>query len=62
VVVVLLAYVVNYPLAKYNIYITRQSWKAKDSRMEKVNELLQNIRFLKFFGWGISYLFLSGVR
>jgi hypothetical protein len=30
--------------------------------MEKVNELLQNIRFLKFFGWGISYLFLSGVR
>ncbi|KAJ7651661.1 hypothetical protein DFH06DRAFT_1270538 [Mycena polygramma] len=51
VVVVLLAYVVNYPLAKYNIYITRNSWKAKDSRMEKVNELLQNIRFLKFFGW-----------
>ncbi|KAJ7040325.1 pleiotropic drug resistance ABC transporter [Mycena alexandri] len=51
VVVVLLAYIVNYPLAKYNIYITRNSWKAKDSRMEKVNELLQNIRFLKFFGW-----------
>ncbi|KAJ7631233.1 P-loop containing nucleoside triphosphate hydrolase protein [Roridomyces roridus] len=51
VVVVLLAYVVNYPLAKYNVYVTRQSWKAKDSRMEKVNELLQNIRFLKFFGW-----------
>ncbi|KAF7347593.1 P-loop containing nucleoside triphosphate hydrolase protein [Mycena venus] len=35
VVVVLLAYVVNYPLAKYNVYVTRQSWKAKDSRMEK---------------------------
>ncbi|KAJ7193321.1 pleiotropic drug resistance ABC transporter [Mycena pura] len=51
VVVVLLAYVVNYPLAKYNIYITRKSWKAKDNRMERVNELLQNIRFLKFFGW-----------
>ncbi|KAJ7751195.1 P-loop containing nucleoside triphosphate hydrolase protein [Mycena maculata] len=51
VVVVLLAYIVNYPLAKYNIYVTRQSWKAKDSRMERVNELLQNIRFLKFFGW-----------
>ncbi|KAJ7269434.1 P-loop containing nucleoside triphosphate hydrolase protein [Mycena haematopus] len=51
VVVVLLAYVVNYPLAKYQIYVTRNSWKAKDSRMEKVNELLQNIRFLKFFGW-----------
>ncbi|KAJ6621075.1 pleiotropic drug resistance ABC transporter [Mycena sp. CBHHK59/15] len=51
IVVVLLAYIVNYPLAKYNIYVTRNSWKAKDSRMEKVNELLQNIRFLKFFGW-----------
>ncbi|KAJ7103247.1 P-loop containing nucleoside triphosphate hydrolase protein [Mycena belliarum] len=51
VVVVLLAYVVNYPLAKYNIHVTRNSWKAKDARMEKVNELLQNIRFLKFFGW-----------
>ncbi|KAJ7459165.1 P-loop containing nucleoside triphosphate hydrolase protein [Mycena galericulata] len=51
VVVVLLAYVVNYPLARYNIHVTRHSWKAKDSRMEKVNELLQNIRFLKFFGW-----------
>ncbi|KAK7063980.1 P-loop containing nucleoside triphosphate hydrolase protein [Favolaschia claudopus] len=51
VVVVLLAYVVNYPLAKYQVHVTRHSWKAKDSRMEKVNELLQNIRFLKFFGW-----------
>ena len=70
VVVVLVAYVFNYPLAKYNIYvrscelsfwreliekhqqITRNSWKAKDSRMNVVNELLQNIRFLKFYGWG----------
>jgi hypothetical protein len=61
VVVVLLAYVVNYPLAKYNIYVTRNSWKTKDSRMEKVNELLQNIRFLKFFGWGnLDSLALSG--
>ncbi|KAF7311117.1 P-loop containing nucleoside triphosphate hydrolase protein [Mycena chlorophos] len=51
VVVVLLAYVVNYPLARYNIYITRRSWKARDYRMERVNELLQNVRFLKFFGW-----------
>ncbi|KAJ3988444.1 P-loop containing nucleoside triphosphate hydrolase protein [Lentinula detonsa] len=51
VLVVLLAYVLNYPLAKYNIYITRQSWKAKDERMTIVNELLQNIRFLKFYGW-----------
>ncbi|KAK7465464.1 hypothetical protein VKT23_005441 [Stygiomarasmius scandens] len=51
VVVVLVAYVLNYPLAKYNIYITRESWKAKDTRMNTVNELLQNIRFLKFYGW-----------
>ena len=71
VVVVLVAYVLNYPLAKYNIYvraiihiyyspdfvwalmqITRRSWKAKDRRMDAVNELLQNIRFLKYYGWG----------
>jgi hypothetical protein len=71
VVVVLAAYVFNYPLAKYNIYvrgislfdlcikfiltlmqITRRSWKAKDRRMDIVNELLQNIRFLKYYGWG----------
>ncbi|KAF5366949.1 hypothetical protein D9757_010851 [Collybiopsis confluens] len=51
VVVVLIAYVLNYPLARYNIYITRQSWEAKDTRMTVVNELLQNIRFLKFYGW-----------
>ncbi|KIK70611.1 hypothetical protein GYMLUDRAFT_89627 [Collybiopsis luxurians FD-317 M1] len=51
VVVVLVAYILNYPLARYNIYITRQSWKAKDIRMTIVNELLQNIRFLKFYGW-----------
>ncbi|KAF8921944.1 pleiotropic drug resistance ABC transporter [Mucidula mucida] len=51
VVVILVAYVLNYPLAKYNISITRSSWKAKDTRMGIVNELLQNIRFLKFYGW-----------
>ena len=64
----MLAYVLNYPLAKYNIYVsqiaslrpsltnvsqvTRNSWKAKDKRMKTVNEMLQNIRFLKFYGWG----------
>ncbi|KIK07255.1 hypothetical protein K443DRAFT_129256 [Laccaria amethystina LaAM-08-1] len=51
VVVVSIAYALNYPLAKYNIYITRSAWKAKDTRMNLVNELLQNIRFLKFYGW-----------
>lgn len=51
VIVVVIAYVLNYPLAKYNIFITRSAWKAKDTRMSLVNELLQNIRFLKFYGW-----------
>lgn len=30
----------------------RQCWKASDQRMNTVNELFQNIRFLKFYGWG----------
>ncbi|KAG1834405.1 P-loop containing nucleoside triphosphate hydrolase protein [Suillus variegatus] len=51
VAVILFAYILNYPLATYNIKITRASWKAKDKRMNVVNELLQNIRFLKFYGW-----------
>lgn len=32
--------------------LTRSSWKAKDARMNVVNEMLQNIRFLKVYGWG----------
>ncbi|KDQ09185.1 hypothetical protein BOTBODRAFT_179201 [Botryobasidium botryosum FD-172 SS1] len=51
VAIVLLAYLVNYPLAKWNLRITRASWEAKDKRMSAVNELFQNIRFLKFIGW-----------
>ncbi|TFL03667.1 P-loop containing nucleoside triphosphate hydrolase protein [Pterulicium gracile] len=51
VLMVVIAYVFNYPLAKYKIKLTRGSWKAKDKRMNIVNELLQNIRFLKFYGW-----------
>lgn len=72
VVVVLVAYTLNYPLAKYNIWVscstgharheityfdpnqvTRSSWKARDIRMNVVNELLQSIRFLKYYGWGM---------
>jgi len=67
VIVIILAYVLNYPLATYDLkvwsfrfsihlvdmyQITRETWKAKDRRMNVVNELLQNIRFLKFYGWG----------
>ncbi|KAE9409119.1 P-loop containing nucleoside triphosphate hydrolase protein [Gymnopus androsaceus JB14] len=33
------------------VFLYKQSWKAKDVRMGTVNELLQNIRFLKFYGW-----------
>ncbi|KZT01394.1 uncharacterized protein LAESUDRAFT_739182 [Laetiporus sulphureus 93-53] len=51
VAVVLVAYVLNYPLMKFSIYITRNSWKIRDKRMSLVNELFQNIRFLKFYGW-----------
>ncbi|KAG7452254.1 P-loop containing nucleoside triphosphate hydrolase protein [Guyanagaster necrorhizus] len=57
VLIVLVAYVLNYPLATYNISITRASWKAKDARMGIVNELLQNIRFLKFYGWEYHWSF-----
>ncbi|KAL5518793.1 hypothetical protein ACEPAH_476 [Sanghuangporus vaninii] len=51
VAVVVIAYTLNWPLAKVNIYISRESWKAKDSRMSGVNEFFQNIRFLKLYGW-----------
>lgn len=33
--------------------VTRRSWKARDRRMNLVNELFQNVRFLKFYGWGM---------
>ncbi|KAI0636054.1 P-loop containing nucleoside triphosphate hydrolase protein [Trametes polyzona] len=51
VAIVLVVYVLNYPLAKYDVYLMRQMWKASDRRMNVVNELWQNIRFLKFYGW-----------
>ncbi|KAL7279294.1 hypothetical protein ACG7TL_007135 [Trametes sanguinea] len=51
VAIVLVVYILNYPLAKYDVYLMRQTWKARDRRMNSVNELWQNIRFLKFYGW-----------
>ncbi|KAF8609489.1 P-loop containing nucleoside triphosphate hydrolase protein [Ceratobasidium sp. AG-I] len=51
VLVVLLAYAINYPLARWNISITRESWKARDKRMSAVSELLTSLRFLKYMGW-----------
>jgi len=50
--VVLVANVINIPLGKYRVFLARTLWKARDKRMDLVNELLQNIRFLKFYGWG----------
>ncbi|KAG6919005.1 hypothetical protein DXG01_009715 [Tephrocybe rancida] len=54
VAVIIISYALNYPLATYNISVrfgSLSSWKARDLRMNVVNELLQNIRFLKFYGW-----------
>ncbi|KAF8761483.1 ABC transporter transmembrane region [Rhizoctonia solani] len=56
VLVVLLAYAINYPLARWNISITRQSWKARDRRMSAVSELLTSLRFLKYMGWESRWL------
>ena len=52
VVVLAVTILINFPVAKYTIWISRETLKAKDKRMRYVNELLQNIRFLKFYGWG----------
>ncbi|KAI0749685.1 P-loop containing nucleoside triphosphate hydrolase protein [Daedaleopsis nitida] len=51
VAVTIIVYTLNTPLAKYDVYLFRHSWKAADRRMNTVNELFQNIRFLKFYGW-----------
>nr|VWP00151.1 Trehalase (EC (Alpha-trehalose glucohydrolase) [Ganoderma boninense] len=51
VAVTVVVYLLNYPLAKYDLYLMRQCWKATDRRINTVNELFQNIRFLKFYGW-----------
>ncbi|KAG8691671.1 hypothetical protein FRC11_013282 [Ceratobasidium sp. 423] len=56
VLIVLLAYAINYPLARWNISITRQSWKARDHRMSAVSELLTSLRFLKYMGWESRWL------
>ncbi|CAE6419815.1 unnamed protein product [Rhizoctonia solani] len=56
ILIVLLAYAINYPLARWNISITRQSWKARDSRMSAVSELLTSLRFLKYMGWESRWL------
>ncbi|KAF8634908.1 hypothetical protein AX15_000655 [Amanita polypyramis BW_CC] len=49
--VALVVYIIEYPLGKYDIWLTKWSWRARDKRMTMINELLQNIRFLKFYGW-----------
>ncbi|KZS88201.1 P-loop containing nucleoside triphosphate hydrolase protein [Sistotremastrum niveocremeum HHB9708] len=49
--VLLVACGLSYPLAQWNIKITRTQWRLKDARMNAINELFQNIRFLKYYGW-----------
>ncbi|CAE6434528.1 unnamed protein product [Rhizoctonia solani] len=56
VLVVLFAYAINYPLARWNISTTRQSWKARDRRMSAISELLSSLRFLKYMGWESRWL------
>ncbi|KAF9453004.1 P-loop containing nucleoside triphosphate hydrolase protein [Macrolepiota fuliginosa MF-IS2] len=51
VAVVMIAWLFNYPLIQWNVSFARSMLKAMDKRMNTVNELLQNIRFLKFYGW-----------
>ncbi|OBZ72652.1 hypothetical protein A0H81_08065 [Grifola frondosa] len=55
VAVIVVVYVLNYPLLKYEIFLTRKQWKARDDRMNLINELFQNIRFLKFYGWEMRW-------
>ncbi|KAG2022883.1 ATP-binding cassette transporter [Coprinopsis cinerea AmutBmut pab1-1] len=51
IVVVIMTALLNIPLGKFGISIHRASYKVMDKRMKLVNEFLQNIRFLKFYGW-----------
>lgn len=50
------AYAINYPLMTYSMKVARATLKAKDKRNSIVDEMLQNIRFLKFYGWGRYFL------
>ncbi|KAF9567761.1 pleiotropic drug resistance ABC transporter [Agrocybe pediades] len=51
VLVIIIVLCLNYPMAQYEVSITRSLWKAKDRRLKTVDELFQNIRFLKYYGW-----------
>lgn len=35
---------------------------ARDRRMNLVNELFQNVRFLKYYGWGTHQLYVTARR
>ncbi|XP_006460356.1 hypothetical protein AGABI2DRAFT_203369 [Agaricus bisporus var. bisporus H97] len=51
VAVVMIAWLFNYPLIQWNVRFARSMLKAMDKRLNTVDELLQNVRFLKFYGW-----------
>ncbi|KAJ3535367.1 hypothetical protein NMY22_g6525 [Coprinellus aureogranulatus] len=55
VAVACVTYGLNFPLMRYTVKLSRAALKAKDKRNSIVDELLQNIRFLKFYGWEYTW-------
>lgn len=48
---VALAYLLNWPLIKFDVMFARSYSTARDKRMTIANETIQSIRFLKYTGW-----------
>ncbi|KAG0148468.1 hypothetical protein CROQUDRAFT_105709 [Cronartium quercuum f. sp. fusiforme G11] len=46
-----LAYLLNWPLIKFDVMFARSYSTARDKRMFIANETIQSIRFLKYMGW-----------
>ncbi|KAI9600531.1 hypothetical protein H4Q26_000315 [Puccinia striiformis f. sp. tritici PST-130] len=46
-----LAYLLNWPLIKFDVKFSREYSNARDKRMTIATETIQSIRFLKFMGW-----------
>ncbi|WAQ92564.1 hypothetical protein PtA15_17A45 [Puccinia triticina] len=45
------AYLLNWPLIKFDVKFSREYSHARDKRMTIATETIQSIRFLKFMGW-----------
>ncbi|KAA1107610.1 hypothetical protein PGT21_019897 [Puccinia graminis f. sp. tritici] len=46
-----IAYLLNWPLIKFDVKFSREYSHARDKRMTIATETIQSIRFLKFMGW-----------